>query len=51
VRFLTFDPGDKLDERFLVELIRESARVALLSRAERLAVALEAEIGPESRDS
>ena len=42
VRFLTFDPGMKLDERVLIALIREGARVAALSRAERLVMALEA---------
>ena len=32
VRYLTFEAGDELDERALRELIRDGARVGLLSR-------------------
>lgn len=42
VRWLTFRPGDPIDERQLIELIREGARVALASPAERFALLLEA---------
>lgn len=44
VRYLTFEPGDKLDERALRELVREGGRVALMSRGERLAMALDREL-------
>ena len=43
VRYLTFEPGDKLDERSLRQLVREGGRVALMSRGERLAMALDRE--------
>jgi hypothetical protein len=46
VRWVTLRPGDVVDEPALEALVREAARVALLSRAERLALALEAEDGP-----
>lgn len=41
VRYLTFEPGAKLDRDALVELTREGARVALLTRPERFAIALD----------
>ena len=41
VRWLTFRVGDPIDERQLADLIREGMRVALASRAERLAIALD----------
>jgi hypothetical protein len=42
VRWLTFRHGDPIDERRVIELVREGARVALASPSERLAMALEA---------
>jgi hypothetical protein len=42
VRWLTFRPGDPINERRLTELVRQGARVALASPSERLAMALEA---------
>jgi hypothetical protein len=41
VRFVTFTPGDLLPEGRLVALVREAARVASWSRAERLAALLD----------
>jgi hypothetical protein len=41
VRFMTFEPGATLDRDALVELTREAARAAVMSRAERLARALD----------
>jgi hypothetical protein len=41
VRFVTFRPGDTIPEPALVELTRESARVAALSREARLALVLD----------
>jgi hypothetical protein len=41
VRWLTFRPGDVVDPTVVLPLIREGARVATLSRAERLGIALE----------
>jgi hypothetical protein len=41
VRFLTFEAGAELDRPALLRLTREAARVALLSRSERLALALD----------
>ena len=43
VRYLTFEPADVLDDQALRELIRDGAQVGLLSRAERLALALDRE--------
>jgi hypothetical protein len=37
VRFVTYAPGEPIPERALVELTREAARLAAMSRAERLA--------------
>lgn len=36
VRWLTFRPGDPVDRRACAELIREAARVASMSRGERM---------------
>jgi len=41
VRFTTFRPGDTIPEPALVELTREAARVAAMSREARLALALD----------
>jgi len=43
VRWLTFLPGDPLDPSVLDGLVREAARIARLSRSERLARALDRE--------
>jgi hypothetical protein len=43
VRYLTFEPSEILDRRVLTDLIREGARAALLSNAERLGRALDRE--------
>jgi hypothetical protein len=43
VRYLTFEPGDALDDQALIELIRDSVYVGTLSRAERLALVLDRE--------
>jgi hypothetical protein len=47
VRFTTFTAGQPIPEAALVELTREAARVALLSREERLAVALDRDWEPK----
>jgi hypothetical protein len=47
VRFLTFKPGQPIPEPALVELTREAARVATMSREERLALALDRDWRPE----
>ena len=44
VRYLTFEPGDQLDEPALRQLVQEGGRVALMSRGERLAMALDREL-------
>jgi hypothetical protein len=41
VRFVTFEPGDPIPEAALVDLTREAARVAAMSREQRLALALD----------
>ena len=46
VRFVTFKPGQAIPENALVELTREAARVAGLSRDERLARVLDGDWGP-----
>jgi hypothetical protein len=48
VRWLTFRAGDPVDQRRLIELIREGARVALASPAERFALALDRDERPAS---
>jgi hypothetical protein len=37
VRFVTYEPGDPIPESALAELTRDAARLAIMSRAERLA--------------
>jgi hypothetical protein len=46
VRWLTFRSGDPIDAPALAVLVREAARVARLSRADRLAAALDRDVGP-----
>ena len=46
VRWLTFQPGDPIDPRVLAPLILEAARIAGLSRAEQMAIALDRETDP-----
>ena len=41
VRFTTYEPGDVIPEEALVELTREAARIAAMSREERFALALD----------
>jgi hypothetical protein len=41
VRFLTFRPGDRIPEARLVALTREAARIAAMSRQERLSMVLD----------
>jgi hypothetical protein len=41
VRYVTLRSIDDFDENVLVDLVREAARVALLGRAERVAIALD----------
>lgn len=43
VRFTTFEPGDAIPEAAMVDLTREAARVARLSREGRLALILDRE--------
>jgi hypothetical protein len=47
VRFVTFRPGDVVPERALTELTREAARLAGMSREERLALALDRDAAPD----
>ncbi len=49
-RWLTFRPGDAIDPPMLDALIREGARVAGLSRPERLMLALDREARPAAPD-
>lgn len=37
VRFVTYEPGDPIPEPALVEYTRDAARLAMMSRAERMA--------------
>jgi hypothetical protein len=46
VRWLTFRHGDVIDDRQLVELVREGARLALASRAQRLGLVLDRDERP-----
>ena len=46
VRYLTFRPGEPISEATLIGLIREAARVATLSRHDRLSVELDRDWGP-----
>ena len=41
VRFTTFEPGDAIPQAAMVELTREAARIARLSREERMALILD----------
>ncbi len=41
VRFTTFEPGDAIPEPAMVELTHQAARIARLSREERLALILD----------
>jgi hypothetical protein len=43
VRWLTFRPGDLIDEERCTELLHEAARVAVMSRGERTLRAMDAE--------
>jgi hypothetical protein len=47
VRFVTFRPGDVIPERALTELTRDAARLAGMSREERLAVTLDRDVAPD----
>jgi hypothetical protein len=42
-RWLTFLPGESIDERTIERLLRDGARVSSLSRSERVAIALDRE--------
>jgi hypothetical protein len=44
-RWLTFEPGSRVDATGLGDLIREAARVSLMSPSERFAVALDRDAG------
>ncbi len=47
VRWVTLTPHAMLPEPHLAELVREGARVALLSKGERFAIALDRDAGPD----
>jgi hypothetical protein len=47
VRFTTFRPGDEIPKAALVELTRQAARLASMSREERLAITLDRDWEPE----
>ncbi len=54
VRWITLRPGDVIDESLLADLVNEAARVATMSRGERLALALDEDVdrpprGPDDR--
>ena len=49
VRYMTFTAGQPIPTEALVALTREAARVSLLSRGERLALAFDREWEPEER--
>src|SRR6266545_3481838 len=51
VRWVTMRESDPIPETQLVGLVRESARVALLPRSERLASILEREVAPDDGES
>ena len=46
VRFVTYEPGDPIPERSLVEYTREAAQLAQMSRADRLARELDRDEEP-----
>jgi hypothetical protein len=50
VRWLTLRQGDRIDAPAFEALVLEGARIARLSRAERLAIVLDREDGPRDRD-
>jgi len=45
-RFVTFEPGDPIPEDALLEFTREAARVASMTREERLALVLDRDWAP-----
>jgi hypothetical protein len=47
VRFTTYEPGDTIPEDAMIELTREAARLASMSREERFALALDRDSTPE----
>jgi hypothetical protein len=47
VRFTTFRPGDSIPEAALVDLTREAAHLAAMSREERLALTLDRDGAPD----
>ena len=47
VRYTTFRPGDRIPETALVAFTQEAARLAAMSREERLALALDREMAPD----
>ncbi len=47
-RWVTLRPGDRIDADLLERLVRDGARVARMSRAQRYALALDREVGPGS---
>jgi hypothetical protein len=51
VRYTTFRPGDTVPEAAMVELTREAARLAVMSREERLALTLDRDWAPEAPGS
>jgi hypothetical protein len=46
-RWLTFLPGEPIDERTIEHLMREAARVSTMTRPERVAVALDRELSAD----
>ena len=47
VRWLTFRPGDLIDEAACASLLREAADVAVMSRGERALRSMDREAGPQ----
>ena len=47
VRFVTLQPGDAVPEAALIELTRQAARLAAMSREQRFALALDLDAGPD----
>jgi hypothetical protein len=47
VRFTTFRPGDEIPEGALLRFTEQAATLAAMSRAERLALTLDRDLGPE----
>jgi hypothetical protein len=41
VRYLTFQPGQEIPSPAVVDLIREAARLAMMSRSERMSIVLD----------